>query len=155
MTVILRFFVMIAYAFATSPSHLLQLSFRPLAPLFVVLSLLTGNSQQLATRAAIEIICPIHRNPSPSSVQINEFIHPTMVTRAKKSPAIEVASTKDVKSPVTAEVASGRVTRSTRDAGTFASVKASVTKLQVQEMQVPLRVPRQQLQKLHLCLLLI
>jgi hypothetical protein len=51
-----------------------------------------------------------------------------MVTRAGKSPATEVASTKDVKSPVTAEVASGRVTRSTRNAGTFASAKASVTK---------------------------
>jgi hypothetical protein len=51
-----------------------------------------------------------------------------MVTRAGKSPATEVASTKDVKPPVTAEVASGRVTRSTRNAGTFVSDKASVTK---------------------------
>ncbi len=51
-----------------------------------------------------------------------------MVTRAGKSPATEVASTKDVKSPVTAEVASGHVTRSTRNAGTFASAEASVTK---------------------------
>ncbi len=39
-----------------------------------------------------------------------------------------MASTKDVKSPVTAEVASGCVTRSMRNAGTFASAKASVTK---------------------------
>jgi hypothetical protein len=51
-----------------------------------------------------------------------------MVTRAGKSPATEVASTKDVKSLVIAEVASGCVTRSTRNAGTFASAKASVTK---------------------------
>ncbi len=51
-----------------------------------------------------------------------------MVTTARKSPATEVAKTKDVKSPVTAEVASGRVIRSTRNAGTFASAKASVTK---------------------------
>jgi hypothetical protein len=51
-----------------------------------------------------------------------------MVTRAGKSPATEVASTKDVKSLVTAEVASGRGTRSTRNAGTFASAEASVTK---------------------------
>ncbi len=51
-----------------------------------------------------------------------------MVTRAGKSPTTEVASTKDVKSPVTDEVASGHVTRSTRNAGTFASAEASVTK---------------------------
>jgi hypothetical protein len=116
------------YAFATSPGHLSQLSFRPLAPLFVVLSLLTSNSRQLATCAGIEFICPNHCDPSLSSIRFIEFIHPAMVTRAGKSPATEVASTKDVKSPVTAEVASGRVTRSMRNAGTFASANASVTK---------------------------
>ncbi len=128
MTVILRLFVMTAYAFATSLGHLSQHLFRPLAPSFVVLSLLTRNSRQLATRAAIEFIRPIHRDPSPSSIRFIEFIHPAMVTRAGKSPATEVASTKDVKSPVTAEVASGCVTRSTRNAVTFVSAKASVTK---------------------------
>jgi hypothetical protein len=122
MTVILWFFVMTAYTFATSPSHLSQLSFRPLAPSFVLLSLLTGNLQQLATRAAIELICPIHCNhPLPSSVRIIEFIHPAMVTKVGKSPDTEVASTKVGKSLVTAEVASGPVTRSARNAGTFAS----------------------------------
>ncbi len=128
MTVILRFFVMTTYAFATSPGHLSQLLFHPLAPLFVVLSLSTGSLRQPATRAAIEFICPIHRDPLLSSVCIIEFIHPAIFTRARKSPATEVASTKDVKSPVTAEVASGRVTRSTRNAGTFASAAASITK---------------------------
>jgi hypothetical protein len=127
-TVILRFFIMTTYAFATSPIHLSQLLFHPLAPLFIVLSLLTGSSRQLATHAVIEFICLIHRDPLPSSVCFIEFIHPAMVTRAGKSPATEVASTKDVKSPVTAEVASGHVTRSTRNAGTFASAEASVTK---------------------------
>jgi hypothetical protein len=127
-TVILRFFVMTAYAFATSPGHLSQLSFHPLAPSFLVLSLSTSNSWQLATRAAIEFICPIHCDPSPLSVCFIEFIHPTMVIGPGKSQATEVASTKDVKSPVTAEVASGLVTRSTRNAGTFASAKAAVTK---------------------------
>jgi hypothetical protein len=73
-TVILRFFVMTAYTFATSPGHLSQLLFRPLAPSFVVLSLSTGNLWQLATCAAIEFICPIHRNPLPSSVRFIEFI---------------------------------------------------------------------------------
>ncbi len=119
---------MTAYAFATSPSHLSQLSFRPLAPLFILLSLLTGNSQQLATRAAIEFICLIHCNSLPSSIRIIEFIHPAMVTKVGKSPATEVASTQVGKSPVTAEVASGCVTRSARNAGTFASAKAAVTK---------------------------
>jgi hypothetical protein len=122
-------FVMTACAFATSPGHLSQLSFRSLAPPFVFLSLSTGNSRQLATRAAIEFICPIHcDHPSPSSVCIIEFIHPAMVTRVWKSPATEVASTKVGKSPVTAEVASGRVTRSARNKGTFVSAKAAVTK---------------------------
>ncbi len=51
-----------------------------------------------------------------------------MVTKVGKSPATEVASTQVGKSPVTAEVASGRVTRSARNAGTFASAKAAVTK---------------------------
>jgi hypothetical protein len=51
-----------------------------------------------------------------------------MVIRARKSPATKVASTKDVKPPVTAEVASGHVTRSTRNGGTFSSAEASVTK---------------------------
>ncbi len=125
---ILRFFVMTTYTFATSPSHLSQLSFRPLAPSFVVLSLSTSNSRQLATRAGVKFIGPIHRDPSPSSVRFIEFIHPAMVIRPGKSQATEVASTKDVKSPVTAEVASGRVTRSTRNAGTFASAEATVTK---------------------------
>jgi hypothetical protein len=119
---------MTAYAFATSPGNLSQLSFRPLAPSFVVLSLSTGNSRQLATRAAIEFICPIHCNPSPSSICFIEFIHPAMVTRAGKSLATEAIIPNDVKSPVTDEVASGRVTRGTRNAGTFASAKASVTK---------------------------
>jgi hypothetical protein len=127
-TVILRFFVMTAYAFATSPSHLSRLLFHPLAPSFVILSLSTGNLQQLATRAAIEFICPIHCDSSPSSIHIIEFIHPAMVTKVGTSPATEVASTKVGKSPVTAEVASGRVTRSARNAGTFASVTAAVTK---------------------------
>jgi hypothetical protein len=127
-TVILRFFVMTAYAFATSPGHLSQLLFRPLTSFLIALSLLTGNSRQLKTCAAIEFICLIHHNPSPSSVRFIECIHPAMVTRAGKSPATEGASTKDVKSPVTDEVASGRVTRSTRNAGTFASAEASVTK---------------------------
>jgi hypothetical protein len=127
-TVILRFFVMTAYAFATSSGHLSQLLFRPLAPSFVVLSLSTGNLRQLTTRAAIEFVCLIHCDPSPSSVCFIEFIYPAMVTRARKSLATEVVSTKDVKSPVTAEMASGRVTRSTRNAGTFASAEASVTK---------------------------
>jgi hypothetical protein len=121
-------FVMTAYAFVTSRSHLPQVLFRPLTPSFVILTLLTGNLRQLATRAAIEFICPIHCNPLPLSVRIIEFIHPAMVTRAGKSPATEVASTKDVKSLVTAEVASGRVTRNTRNAGTFVSAEASVTK---------------------------
>jgi hypothetical protein len=119
---------MTAYAFSTSPGHLSQLLFHPLASLFVVLSLSTGNLRQLATCAAIEFICPIHCNPSLSSIHFIEFKHPAMVTRARKSPATEVASTKDMKSLVTAEVASGRVTRSTRNAGTFASAKASVIK---------------------------
>ncbi len=122
------FFIMTAYAFATSPSHLSQVSFHPLAPLLVLLSLLTGNSQQLATRAAIEFICLIHCNSSPSSICIIEFIHPAMVTKVGKSPATEMASTKVGKSPVTAEVASGRVTRSARNAGTFAGAMAAVTK---------------------------
>ncbi len=122
-------FVMTAYAFATSPGHLSQLSFHPLTPLFVLLSLLTGNSRQLATCAAIEFVCPIIcDHPSPSSVRIIEFIHPAMITKVGKSPATEVASTKVGKSPITAEVASGRVTRSARNAGTFASAKAAVTK---------------------------
>jgi hypothetical protein len=51
-----------------------------------------------------------------------------MVTKAKKSPATEVAGTKVEKSSVTSEVASGRVTRSRRNPGTFVSAKASVTK---------------------------
>ncbi len=128
-TVILRFFVITACAFATSPGHMSQLSFRPLAPSFVLLSLSTGNSRQLVTRAVIEFISPIHRDhPSPSSVRIIEFIHPAMVTKVGKSPATEVASTKVGKSPVTAEVASGHVTRSARNTGTFASAKATVTK---------------------------
>jgi hypothetical protein len=127
-TVILRFFVMTTYAFATSPSHLSQLLFHPLAPSFVLLSLLTDNLQQLATCAAIEFICPIHCNSSPSSICIIEFIHPAMVTKVVKSPATEVASTKVGKSPVTAEVTSGHVTRSARNAGTFASATAAVTK---------------------------
>jgi hypothetical protein len=128
-TVILRFFVMTTYTFATSPGHLSQLLFRPLAPSFVLLSLSTGNSRQLATRAAIEFICPIHHNhPSPSSVCIIEIIHPAMVTKVGKSPATEVASTKVGKLPVTAELASGHVTRSARNAGTFVSAKAAVTK---------------------------
>jgi hypothetical protein len=127
-TVILRFFVMNAYAFATSPGHLSQLSFCPVAPSFIVLSLSTSNSRQLATCAAIEFICPIHRDPSPSYIRFIEFIHPAMVIRPGKSQATEVASTKDVKSPATAEVASGHVTRSTRNAGTFASAEPAVTK---------------------------
>ncbi len=119
---------MTAYAFATSPSHLSQLLFRPLAPLFVLLSLSTGNSQQLATCAAIEFICPIHCNSLPSSICIIEFVHLTMVTKVGKSPATEVAGTKVRKSPVTAEVTSGCVTRSARNAGTFASATTVVTK---------------------------
>ncbi len=128
MTVILWFFVMTAYAFVTSPSHLSQLSFRPLAPSFFLLSLSTGNSQQLATCAMIEFICPIHRDSLPSSIRIIDLIHPAMVTKVGKSPATEGASTKVGKLPVTAEVASGRVTRSVRNAGTFASATAAVTK---------------------------
>ncbi len=119
---------MTAYAFATSPGHLSQILFSPLAPLFLVLSLLTSNLWQLATHAAIEFICPIHRDPLPSSLRFIEFIHPAMVIRPGKSQATEVASTKHVKSPVTAEVASGHVTRSTRNAGNFASAKAAVKK---------------------------
>ncbi len=80
--------------------------------------------QLLATHAAIEFVCLIHRDPLPSANRIIEFIHPAMVTRAGKSPTTEVVSTMDVKSPVTAEVASGRLTRSTRNAGTFASAEA-------------------------------
>jgi hypothetical protein len=127
-TIILHFFVMNAYAFATSPSHLSQLLYHPLAPLFVLLSLLTGNSQQLITCAAIEFICLIHCDSLPSFIRIIEFIHPAMVTKVGKSLATEVASTQVGKSPVTAEVASGHVTRSARNAGTFASAKAAVTK---------------------------
>jgi hypothetical protein len=126
--VILCFFVMTAYAFATSPGHLSQLLFHPLAPSFVVLSLLNGNSWQLAACAAIVFICLIHCDPLPSSICFIEFIHLAMVTRARKSLATEVASTKDVKSPVTAEVASGCVSRCTRNTGTFAGAEASVTK---------------------------
>ncbi len=128
MTVILRFFVMTAYTFAISPSHLSQHLFRPLGPSFVLLSLLTGNSQQLATHAAIEFICLIHCNSSPSSIRIIGFIHPAMVTKVGKSLATGVVSTQVGKSPVTAEVASGGVTRSAKIAGTFASAKAVVTK---------------------------
>jgi hypothetical protein len=51
-----------------------------------------------------------------------------MVTKARKSPATEVAGTKVAKSSVTSEVASGRVTRSGRNPGTFMSAEASVTK---------------------------
>jgi hypothetical protein len=93
-----------------------------------LLSLLTSNSRQLATRNAIEFICPIHCDPSPSSVRFIKFIHPAMAIKPGKSQATELASTKDVKSPVTAEVAGGRVTRSIRNAGTFASAEAAVAK---------------------------
>jgi hypothetical protein len=51
-----------------------------------------------------------------------------MVTKAGKSLATEVADTKIAKSSVISEVASGRVTRSGRNPGTFVSAKASVTK---------------------------
>jgi hypothetical protein len=94
----------------------------------VSLSFLTSNLGLLATRAAIEIICPIHCDPSPSAIHIIEFIHLVMVTKAGKSPATEVAGTKVAKLSVTSEVASGRVTRSCRNPGPFVSAKASVTK---------------------------
>jgi hypothetical protein len=90
-------------------------------------SLSTGNSRLFATRAAIEFICLIHRDPSPSAIGIIEFIHLVMVTKAGKPPATDVAGTKVAKLSVTSEVASGRVTRIGRDPGTFVSAKASVT----------------------------
>jgi hypothetical protein len=51
-----------------------------------------------------------------------------MVTKAGKTPATEVAGTKVAKLSVTSMVASGRVTRSGRNPGTFVSAEASVTK---------------------------
>jgi hypothetical protein len=51
-----------------------------------------------------------------------------MVTKAGKSLAIEVAGTKVAKSSVTSEVASGCLTRSGRNPGTFMSAEASITK---------------------------
>ncbi len=50
-----------------------------------------------------------------------------MVTKVGKSPATEVAGTKVRKSPVTAEVASGCVTRSATSSGTFANATTAVT----------------------------
>jgi hypothetical protein len=92
------------------------------------LFLLTGNSRLLATRAAVEFICPIHRDPSPLVIRIIEFIHLVMVTTAGKSRSTEVVGSKVAKLSVTSEVASGRVTRSGRNLGNFVSAKASLTK---------------------------
>jgi hypothetical protein len=70
-TVILRFFVMTAYAFATSPGHLSQLSFHPLIPLFVILSLswpATCSNSQLVLRLSsyVQSIAIHHRHLSAS-----------------------------------------------------------------------------------------
>ncbi len=128
-TVFLCFFVMTAYALATSPAICCSFcTFVALPCSLLSLSFSTGNSRLLATCAAIEFICPIHCNPSPSAIRIIEFIHLVMVIKAGKSPATEVASTKVAKSSVTSEVASGRVTRSGRNLGLFVSAEASVTK---------------------------
>jgi hypothetical protein len=103
-------------------------TFVALPRLLLSVSFLTGNLRLLAICAAIEFICPIHCNPSPSAIRIIEFIDLVMVTKAGKSPATEVAGTKVEKLSMTSEVASGHVTRYGRNPGTFVSAKASVTK---------------------------